>query len=238
MLEPYRMYSDTTMSTACIIAAILKAGEQSKVKSLVFASSSAVESPESHYGVAKAASEMMLDVFREQMEGKVSVSSLRFGNVYGPRQNPANGTLIAKFIDCILTGNTPQIYGDGSQTRDYIYVDDVVDAIILCMEHEPGKVVLSRTMNVSTGVSVSVNRVCDSLTYAAKMLGLFMKPPEYVAAKPGDKDQVLMKSSEMLLYSGWHPETELAEGIFEQLNWANSMKGSWDADHYMDGSMA
>ena len=74
MNEPYRMYDDTTMSTAYIIDSIMKAGDKSKVKSLVFASSSAVEAPESHYGVAKAASEMMLDVFREQMEGNVSVS--------------------------------------------------------------------------------------------------------------------------------------------------------------------
>ena len=239
MTKPERLYLNNTMSTAHLIEGLIQAAGRSKVQSIVFASSSAADAPESHYGVSKAASEMMLDVFREQMEGRISVSNLRFANVYGPRQNPANGTLIAKFIDCIFTGNRPQIYGDGKQERDYIYVTGVVDAIITCMLDEggPAGFTLSDTMNVSTGISSSVDEVYDTIKSAAGSMGFDLRDPDYLDAKPGDKDIVRMYPSQALLAAAGSTDVCLYDGIKSQIDWCNDMQGSWDDDHYVDGRL-
>lgn len=232
MIQPVRMYENNLMTTAHIVQGILDAGEASKVKSIVFASSSAVEAPESHYGVSKLASEMLLNVFREQMREKVAVATLRFGNVYGPAQNPANGTLIASFVESILTGNRPQIYGDGSQTRDYIYVEDVADGIITAMVQG-----LSDTMNVCAGISWTVDEVYDYTKQAADSQQLDLEDPEYVDAKPGDKAEVKMEVSDALLGTGWKPDAHVYLGIVQQIRWRENMKGTWKDDHFMDGSL-
>lgn len=248
MRKPMKIYQANTMSTAHILDGIFTAGDRCQVKSMVFASSSAVVSPESHYGVSKMASECMLDVFRTQMRDKISVSNLRFANVYGPRQNPANGTLIASFVDCIFTGNSPTIFGDGKQTRDYIYVDDVVNAIIACMLYDmdsfpavgeyAGATGLNDTMSVCTGMSTSVDEIYDLTKSAADSLGLGIYEPIYIGAKPGDKGEVNMVRPLPLLDAGWYPGRFPHGGIKKQIEWADNMAGHWDDDHFMDGSLA
>jgi len=245
MTNPVKLYYHNTMSTAHIIGSIFEAfrrlpeKQKVRVKSLVFASSSAVESPESHYGVSKLASELMLNVFREQMVDKMSISNLRFGNVYGPRQNPANGTVIAKFVDCISTGDNPQIYGDGKQTRDYVYVKEVADAIITCMRADDSSesfygVGLNDTLTVCSGVSWSVNEVYDAVKSAADSLGFDLPDPVYMDAMQGDKERVEMVQSHVLLEAGWRSEMPLRDGIIEQIKWADDMTGSWDDSHLLD----
>ena len=230
MNKPFRLYADNVMSTASIIEDVL-VGKQ-KVKSLVFASSSAAVNPESHYGVSKMASEEMLDVFHHQTG--IPVSLLRFANVYGPRQSPVNGTLISNLVQCLQGGNSPTIYGDGSQERDYIYVADLVAAIIICMEN-----CLDCCSPIATGTGVSVNDVVATAVDAATLLGLSLPSPEYKDAKPGDKDKVSMEFPEHLQVNyGWKPEMPLRRGILEQIKWAKSMKGVWKDDHHPDGSIA
>jgi len=229
MVDPIRLYYDNVMATAVIADLVLR--EAGRVQSVVFASSSAVESPESHYGVSKAASEMMMNVLDTQVDA--SVASLRFANVFGARQNPGNGTLIAKFIDCIFTGNRPQIYGDGSQTRDYIYAGDVAKAILCSMENR-----LSGVMNVCTGMSASVHLVHDKIKGVADSLGMKLPSAEHIEAMPGDKGSVKMVPAKELLEAGWRTHAHLEEDIKEQIIWQDDMCGSWNDNHYIDGSLA
>jgi UDP-glucose 4-epimerase len=246
MTRPLKLYMDNTLSTAYILDGIFRAGDRTKVKSIVFASSSAVESPESHYGVSKLASELMLDIFRDQMVGRMSISNLRFGNVYGPRQNPANGTVIAKFVDCVFTGAIPEIYGKGNQTRDYIYVKDVVDAIITCMiANDYNETIygimepalgLNDTLTVCSGTSWSVDEIYDAVKSAADSLGFDLEDPKYLPARKGDKDKVMMVQSHVLGEAGWFADMPLRDGIRAQIEWYNTMEGSWDSDHLIDGS--
>jgi len=227
MSLPVRLYENNVMTTAIIADMVLR---RPCVKSVVFASSSAVESPESHYGVSKAASEMMMTVLNTQVDA--SVASLRFANVFGARQNPGNGTLIAKFIDCIFTGERPQIYGNGTQTRDYIYAGDVAEAILTTMENR-----LSGVMNVCTGGSHTVNRVYRYIQDAAHGLGLELPYGDCIDAKPGDKASVRMAPAYELLEAGWKNRQHLADEIKHQIMWQDNMNGSWDENHYIDGSL-
>ena len=229
MKWPFRLYADNVMTTASIIEDVLQ-GELG-VKSMVFASSSAVVDAESHYGISKLASEAMLSVF--QLQTGIPCALLRFANVYGPRQSNAHGTLISNLVACILQGNSPVVYGDGQQGRDYIYVRDVVDAIILSMEQG-----LSGAINVSTSVTTSVNEVIKTTAEAAALLGLACPPPEHVEAQPGDKANVKMGLSPILLNLGWRARTPLRSGIMEQIRWARAMGGTWKDDHRPDGSIA
>lgn len=224
---PLRLYDNNVMATAVIADMVLRTG---CVKSVVFASSSAVESPESHYGVSKAASEMMMTVLDTQVDA--SVASLRFANVFGARQNPGNGTLIARFIDCIFTGDRPQIYGDGTQTRDYIYAGDVAEAILATMENR-----LSGVMNVCTGGSWNVMKVYRSIGQEAVSMGMILPEPAYTDAKPGDKASVRMKPAKELLEAGWKNRQHLADDIKHQIMWQDGMEGSWEDNHYIDGSL-
>lgn len=239
MEEVVRLYRDNVLSTVYIIDAIIKAGVDSSVKSVVFASSSAAEFPESHYGVSKMASEMMLNVFRTQMGEKVSVSNLRFGNVYGPRQNPANGTLIASLVDCVVTGSTPQIYGDGKQERDYIYVTDVAEAIIMSMEYDTSEAYeqgLSDTLDVCQGISFSVDEVYDKTKSVCDRLGYDLEDPEYLPKRQGDKYLVKMRPSQALKSRGWDAGVFLSDGIRNQILWAMEHR-FWDADRTVDGEL-
>jgi UDP-glucose 4-epimerase len=162
------------------------------------------------------------------------VANLRFGNVYGPAQNPANGTLIASFVESIFTGNRPQIFGDGSQMRDYIYVEDVAAGIITAMMPEQK---LSETMNVCTGISYSVAKVYAATLVAAAMCQFDLEKPEYLDAKPGDKGVVRMQQSDTLLATGWEARKSFVTGICEQIRWRENMKGTWKDDHFMDGAI-
>ncbi len=234
MQLPMKLYDNNVMATAKIVDMVLRTSNPEysrRPKSVVFASSSAVESPESHYGVSKAASEMMMTVLDSQVEA--SVASLRFANVYGARQNPSNGTLIAKFIDCISTGNRPQIFGAGNQTRDYIHAMDVASAIVMSMEYN-----LSGVMNVCTGMEASVAYIHTKIRSVAEEMGLVLPVGELVDAKPGDKQSVKMVPAPELLEAGWQPHICLGDDIKRQIMWQKKMAGSWDDNHYIDGSLA
>ena len=228
MEHPFRLYADNVLTTASIMDDILQGGL--KVKSLVFASSSAVESPESHYGVSKLISEQMLGIFEEQTG--IPCARLRFANVYGPRQSNIHGTLISNLVECILCGNSPVVYGDGMQGRDYIYVKDVVAAIILSMEQQ-----LSGALNVSTGITTSVKGVIEATSEAAGLLGLSCPIAVYEAARAGDKANVFMGLSPMLRALNWQARIPLRTGIREQIHWAKAMEGTWKDNHRPDGSV-
>lgn len=147
---------------------VLLAARDAGVKRLVFAGSAAAygnnpvlpkkedmkPEPESPYGLAKVVSEQYLALF-SRLYGLETVS-LRYFNVYGPRQDPASiySGVISRFVDAILKGISPTVYGDGKQTRDFVFIDDVVQANLLAM-HASG-IGRGEIFNIGSGNQTSL----------------------------------------------------------------------------------
>ncbi|MCX8207566.1 MAG: SDR family oxidoreductase [Methanothrix sp.] len=204
--------------------AVLVAARDCGVKRVVFASSSAVygDSPElpkressvprpmSPYAVTKLLGEHYCRVFHE-IYGLECVS-LRYFNVFGPGQDPASeyAAVIPKFIDAVLSGSQPVVYGDGEQTRDFVYVKDVVQANILACSspRAPGLAI-----NIGTGYATSLNRLLDAIRRVLKR----DIRPIYTEPRPGDvRDSVadITLAREVL---GYVPEYRLEDGLNEML---------------------
>lgn len=204
--------------------AVLVAARDCGVRRVIFASSSAVygDSPElpkregsvprpmSPYAVTKLVGEHYCRVFYE-IYGLECVS-LRYFNVFGPGQDPASeyAAVIPKFIDAVLSGGQPVVYGDGEQTRDFVYVEDVVRANILaCIS--PGAPGLA--INIGTGCATSLNQLLDAIR---RVLKTDIRPI-YTEPRPGDvRDSVadITLAREVL---GYVPEYGLEDGLSEML---------------------
>lgn len=165
--------------------------------------------PVSPYGVSKLASEKYLDFYRE--EYGISYVSLRYANVYGPRQNPeGEAGVIAIFIEQMLRGEVPTIYGDGTQTRDYIYIDDVVAINRAVMDYEGTGI-----FNVGTGGETSLNTL-----FAA--IQAHTNPSidnEYGPAQPGEQMRSVLDISRAKEELGWEPTTDMDYGIGKTVEW-------------------
>ena len=161
--------------------------------------------PISPYGVAKLATEQYLYYYRE-VHGLASVC-LRYANVYGPRQNPeGEAGVVAIFSSKMLRGEQPVINGTGTQTRDYVYVADVVRANVLALDHaHPG------IFNVGTGVETDVNRLFASLN-AATGAGCEERHAE---AKRGEQMRSVLDNGRIRKELGWAPSVSLDEGLEE-----------------------
>jgi UDP-glucose 4-epimerase len=141
--------------------------------------------PVSPYGCAKLSIEKYLHYYRVIHGFEVAV--LRYANVYGPGQNGmGEAGVVAIFAEAILAGRTPKIRGDGEQTRDYVYVGDVVETAARALAGAK-----SGTWNVGTGVETSVNRLFDPI---ARSLG-FRGEPEHVPAVPGEQRRSVLDGS-------------------------------------------
>ncbi|MEA2524570.1 MAG: hypothetical protein QOF73_1797 [Thermomicrobiales bacterium] len=189
MADPAACYEANVLGTVNVLQAAREAG----VRRVVFASSCAVygDAPGlpktermgiaalSPYASSKIAGEHLCQVFTRAFE--VEAVALRYFNVFGPRQDPASAyaPVIPRFVKALLDGEPPVIYGDGEQTRDFVYVDDVVQANLLAAQSPdaPGKV-----FNIASGRSVSLNRLLGSL------IGIMGVPaqPIYLPARVGD----------------------------------------------------
>ncbi|MGB5158363.1 SDR family oxidoreductase [Desulfobacterium sp. N47] len=147
---------------------VLLAAREAGVKRLVFAASAAAygnnpllpkkedmkPEPESPYGLAKVTSEQYLALF-SKLYGLETVN-LRYFNVYGPRQDPGSmySGVISRFVEAVLKGESPTVYGDGSQTRDFVFVEDIVQANLLAM-HTPG-IGCGEIFNIGSGKQTSL----------------------------------------------------------------------------------
>jgi len=168
--------------------------------------------PLSPYGVAKLASERYLFFYHAQYG--IDVSCLRYANVYGPRQNPhGEAGVVAIFLDRLLAQRTPMINGDGSQTRDYVYVGDVVRANLGVLGRAGFNI-----YNVGTGIETDVNRLFETIHAA---LGKGPKA-EYGPAKAGEQKRSSISSAFMEKELGIRPETSLEEGIKKTAEWFRS----------------
>jgi UDP-glucose 4-epimerase len=165
--------------------------------------------PLSPYGVAKATSEMYAAYYRAVHS--MRVTNLRYTNVYGPRQNPfGEAGVIAIFVQKFLKGETPIINGDGTQTRDYIHVADVVRANMLVTEgHVEG------TFNVATGIETDVNSVVQLIQHALGKQAQVHHGP----AKAGDLARNVCSHTLLTNTTGWIPTIAVENGIQETTRW-------------------
>jgi len=166
--------------------------------------------PVSPYGVAKLATEAYL--FFYKVEYGIDYLALRFGNVYGPRQDPhGEAGVVAIFCGRILDGKPVMIYGDGTQTRDYVYVGDVVRAVVAAAKSRASGIAL----NIGTGIETSVNELYSTLAGIAD----FPTQAQHAAARPGEQKRSVISPARAERELGWRPEKKLADGLEETFNY-------------------
>jgi len=165
--------------------------------------------PLAPYGTSKLCGEEYLATWN-RLHGTRNVA-LRFGNVYGPRQEPhGEAGVVAIFMGLLQDGATPKIYGDGRQTRDYVYVGDVVAALLAAAGHDEGGV-----FNVGTGVETSVLELYREIVAATGI----DREPEHVDARLGELQRSVLDPSAAERALGWRAGTPLAEGLARTWNW-------------------
>jgi UDP-glucose 4-epimerase len=160
--------------------------------------------PLSAYGQSKHAAEGYLALY-ERLYG-LSGIALRLGNVYGPRQDPlGEAGVIAIFCGLLRSGGRPTVFGDGKQTRDYIYVGDVVAAALAAAGSE-----LTGPVNIGTGHETDVLELAEAL---GRLGGVEGFEPEFAPARTGEVQQITLDASRAERELGWAAETGLDEGL-------------------------
>jgi UDP-glucose 4-epimerase len=172
--------------------------------------------PESPYGVSK---KVVFDYLRyyKAVQG-LDYTALALANVYGPRQEPASevgleGQVVAIFCRKMLSNRPCTIYGDGEQTRDFVYVDDVVDAFIGARDKGSGELI-----NIGSGAELSVNELYRRL---AELTATRFEPV-HAAARPGELQRIYVDHSKATEVLGWRPTTELDDGLKQTVAWFRS----------------
>jgi UDP-glucose 4-epimerase len=172
---------------------------------------SAERKPISPYGISKLAGEEYLAGWN-RLHGERHVA-LRLGNVYGARQESSlEGGVIAIFLERMAAGERARIYGDGEQTRDFVYVGDVVRALLTAVGHNGG------VYNIGTGQETSVNelhRLCRSVTGVDG-------EAEYGPPRPGDVRRSVIDARLARRELGWEPETSLEHGLRATWEWTRA----------------
>ena len=168
--------------------------------------------PISPYGLSKYMAEQYIDLFHRLY--RLNYTNLRYANVYGPRQDPhGEAGVISIFIRAMLEGNQPRIFGDGTQERDFIYVDDIVEANIRAIERGN-----NRTLNIGTGVGTSVNRLFATLQEQLS----YPSEAEHRPRRPGEVNRIFLECSSAREHLGWTPQTELEEGLRQTVEYYRS----------------
>ncbi|MGZ4370056.1 MAG: NAD-dependent epimerase/dehydratase family protein [Gaiellaceae bacterium] len=167
--------------------------------------------PLAPYGVSKLSGEEYLAAYN-RLYGTNHVS-LRFGNVYGPRQDPkGEAGVVAIFMNRLREGGTPKIFGEGTQTRDYVYVGDVVAASLAAAEHSGG------VLNVGSGVETSVLDLYERIQRVAGVT----REAEFAEARAGELQRSVLDPSLARAELGWVPRHSLDEGLAETWAWISS----------------
>jgi UDP-glucose 4-epimerase len=210
---------------------LMEAGRASGLKKVIFASTGGaiygepayVPQDEEHplrplspYGVTKLASEKYLYYYKHVHD--IPFVALRYGNVYGPRQNPhGEAGVVAIFCNLLLDGGQPVIHGDGEQTRDYVFVSDVVRANLAALDSKHTGV-----FNVGTGLETSVNRLFsrlrDELAPAVR--------EEHGAAKAGEQRRSVLSFERARNLLGWQPVINVKDGLRMTAAWFRDQRGA------------
>lgn len=207
---------------------LLVAARNAKVQRVVYAASSSaygnqptlpkredmLPDPLSPYAVAKLAGEHYLRSFHA-VYGLPAVA-LRYFNVFGPRQDPTSpySAVLAKFITQMLAGQTPVLDGDGEQSRDFTYIDNVVHANLLAAA-APEAEVAGRVFNIATGVRVTLNQVVAQLRSLTGYAGEIQHGPP----RPGDVKHSLANITLARRHLGYEPQVDFATGLARTVAW-------------------
>ena len=172
-----------------------------------------IPTPETHparavspYGISKVTAERYVELWRDLTGGETAV--LRLANVYGPRQNAeGEAGVVAIFVERARNGQPCFVYGDGEQTRDFVFVGDVAEAVVRAVERPS----VAGVFNISTGVETSVNRIVAELRRA-------MGTPfvvEYAAPRAGEQRRSVLDPALAARQLGWKATTSLADGLVQ-----------------------
>jgi len=179
--------------------------------------------PEAPYGIAKLAVEYYL-AYYARVHG-IDTVAVRFGNVYGPRQDlHGEAGVVAIFCNRIVSGRSLTIYGDGAQTRDYVYVGDVADGIFRAATTPlpaPGRVD-ARAFNIGTAVETSVIDVARLLMQAAGS----EVPIEFAPKRAGEIQRSCLNVDKVHRELGWRPQVSIAEGLQRTFEWASGRQAA------------
>lgn len=216
--DPVRTLSVNAHGTATVIEAAIAAGAEAFIyssSSSVYGDQSSAEKSEqlhpqpiSPYGYSKLLGEKI--VLAHSRAGDIRVVALRYFNVFGPRQDPDSeyAAVIPRFIRHTLAGTTATVYGDGYQTRDFTYVDNVVDANLLALTHDS---VSGIAINVASGEARTIRDLITQLSElnGHRLTALYSEP------RPGDirHSKAKLDVAEQLL--GYHPRTSFEQGLKE-----------------------
>lgn len=206
-------------------ATVLNAARNADVKTAVVASSSSVygsseevpkvesmeASPESPYALSKYYTEQLAIQCSELYD--IDTVALRYFNVFGPRQDPEGeyAAVIPKFIDLIRGGDRPVIYGDGEQSRDFIYIDNVIQANVLAAEGDATGV----AVNVACGGRITINELVDRIN---DVLGTDVEPI-HDDPRPGDVRHSMADLTKVRAELGYDPTVEFQEGLERTVEW-------------------
>lgn len=200
---------------------LLEAAKGCKIKRFIYASSSSVYGdidtlpmkedsilkPISPYGVTKLAAENLCYLYFKEFE--IPIVSLRYFTVYGERQRP--DMAFHKFIKAAFNNKECAIYGDGSQTRDFTYIKDAIQANILAMENP----VVGEVFNIGGGAQITLNRAIEVLERVMdKKVSL-----RYIESQKGDVRHTYADTSKAKELLGYKPESNLEEGLFKEVEW-------------------
>lgn len=159
--------------------------------------------PICHYGVSKVTLERYLFLYRHLY--KLSYTVMRYPNVYGPRQNPfGEAGVIAIFARQMFEDCQPTIFGDGSKTRDYVFIDDIVAANLALLCKGDGEI-----LNLGSGVAVSDYQIFEHVRMATGYSG----EPRFAPVRPGEVDHIALDGRRAHRIAGWSPKVPLHEGI-------------------------
>lgn len=214
---------------------LFQAAREKGIKRVVYASSSSVygdtptlpkrenmpADPISPYAVSKYAGELYAQTFSRIMQ--LETVSLRYFNVFGPRQHPSSeyAAVIPKFIRQMLDGRQPTIFGDGLQTRDFTYIDNVISINLLAC-HAPADKVSGRVFNVATGKSFSLNELYAML----QDLTGFSRPPLYASARTGDVHDSLADITPAQTAMGYKTLVDFKDGLRRTVDWYRAEAGA------------
>jgi len=176
--------------------------------------------PISYYGITKYAAEryLLATGLRNDIDFEFHPTAFRMFNVYGERQrldNPYQGVL-GFFIGNVLRGEPIIIHSDGEQTRDFVYIHDVVNAWVESIEK---KETFGQIINIGCGESISINRLVDSVLEASgrNRDSYYI---QYGKERPGDQRHMVADISKAKRVLGWEPKMNLVEGLRKTINWA------------------
>jgi UDP-glucose 4-epimerase len=222
VIDPYNDFKNNTLGTFSCLEAVRLAG----VKSFVLASSGAVVGTDTQpiherlpprpctpYGASKLAGEGYCAAYG--IAYGISTVCLRFGNVYGPGSMHKK-SVVASFLHSALSGKPLMVFGDGSQTRDFIYIDDIIEAIILSANNSK---LLGETFQIASGMEHSVEELAEKIIVILSDFGVNAVKIEYASPRIGDVARNVADTSKAAKCLGWRPKIALHEGLKATIAW-------------------